>query len=267
MNIESAKINISYSGNLERYIDCGDDFLEYFCIIFLYRTTSIKRPHSFRFRNQIIGGNQMKKAVLMVIFSFLFGACSGKYAYIPPTQSYKTNNTVTINKPIAEVWKQIIPALGGSFFVINNLDKESGFINISYSGDPEKYVDCGIIDSYVKNARGERTYRFPASTGYKEYETLENGKNLFFIKRKMDLEGRINIIVQELSENSTLVTVNTRYLLTKDIIVSNPQNQSFHEKNSISFNTNGSSTFPAQTICFATGALEKEVLRTLGLSK
>lgn len=207
----------------------------------------------------------MKKVVLTVILSLFIAACAGKTTYIPPTQTYKANNSVTINKPIAEVWKQIVPGLGSSFFVINNLDKQSGFINISYSGDPEKYVDCGIIDSYVKNARGKRTYRFPASSAYKEYETFENGQNLFFIKRKMNLDGRINIIVQELSANSTLVTVNIKYILTKDIFGSNPQGQGNHMNDIISFNTNGSASFPQQTTCFATGALEQEVLHALGL--
>ena len=207
----------------------------------------------------------MKKCILLALLSVVVCGCAGKIMYIHPTQTYKTTNSVTVNKPRAEVWKQIVPALGSSFFVINNLDKESGFINISYSGDPEKYVDCGIIDSYVKNARGERTYHFPASSAYKEYESFENGQYLLFYKRKMDLEGRINIIVQELSANSTLVTVNTKYVLTKDIFVSNPQGQSQHMNDSISFNTNGSASFRQVTTCCATGTLEQEVLRALGL--
>lgn len=157
----------------------------------------------------------------------------------------------------------MMPALGSSFFVINNIDKESGFINVSYSGNPEKYVDCGIIDSYVENVRGKRTYRFPGSSAYKEYEIMEKGQ-LFFAKRKMDLEGRINIIVQEVSLDSTTVTVNTKYILTKDVLLSNVQNQSYHTNDSISFNTNGGASFPqALTTCYATGALEQEVLSSL----
>lgn len=207
----------------------------------------------------------MKKCILMAIIALFVAGCAGKVMYIQPTQTYKVTNSITVNKSRAEVWKQMVPALGSSFFVINNLDKESGFINVSYSGNPEKYVDCGIIDSYVKNARGERTYRFPASSAYKEYETMEKGQNLVFIKRKMNLEGRINIIVQEVSLDSTLVTVNTKYVLTKDIFLSNPQCQSHRMNDSISFNTNGSASFPQQTTCYATGTLEQEVLSSLGI--
>lgn len=207
----------------------------------------------------------MKKYILMAVIAMFVAGCAGKVMYVQPTQTYKANNSITVNKPRAEVWKQMVPALGSSFFVINNLDKESGFINISYSGNPEKYVDCGIIDSYVKNARGERTYRFPASSAYKEYETLENGQNFAFVKRKMNLEGRINIIVQEVAPDRTLVTVNTKYVLTKDIFLSNPQGQSHRMNDSISFNTNGSASFPQQTTCYATGTLEQEVLSALGI--
>ncbi len=207
----------------------------------------------------------MKKIIFLAVGTLFIVGCAGKVTYLQPTQTYKANNSVTVNKPRSDVWKQIIPSLGGSFFVINNLDKESGFINISYSGNPEKYVDCGIIDSYVRNARGERTYHFPASTAYKEYEAMENGQNLLFIKRKMNLEGRINIIVQEVLANSSLVTVNTKYVLTKEVYLSNPQGQSNHMSDNISFNTNGSASFPQQTTCHATGTLEQEVLSALGL--
>jgi hypothetical protein len=207
----------------------------------------------------------MKKCLLMLIIAMFMAGCAGKTMYLPPTQAYKADNSIIVNKSRVEVWNQLVPALGSSFFVINNLDKESGFINVSYSGDPEKYVDCGIIDSYVKNARGERTYRFPASSAYKEYETMENGQNLFFLKRKMNLEGRINIILQEVTQDSTLVTVNTKYVLTKDIMISNPQGQSHYMSDSISFNTNGQGTYPQQTICYATGTLEQEVLNSLGI--
>lgn len=207
----------------------------------------------------------MKKYILISCLSLFIVGCAGKFSYIQPSQSYKIKNSVTINKSRSQVWKNIIPSLGSSFFVINNIDPVSGFINISYSGNPEKYIDCGVVDSYVSNLRGERKYNFPAASAYQEYETLEKGQYLIFYKRKMNLEGRINIIVQEVSTDSTLVTVNIKYIVTKDIVASSPQGQSARLNDSISFNTNGSSTFPQKTSCYATGALEREVLSTLSI--
>ena len=68
----------------------------------------------------------MKRIFILAVIVTLIGGCAGKVEYIQPTNTYKANNSVTVNKPRADVWKQIIPALGSSFFVINNIDKESG---------------------------------------------------------------------------------------------------------------------------------------------
>jgi uncharacterized protein YceK len=210
---------------------------------------------------------RMKRIFILSVVVILIGGCAGKvtYQYIQPTQTYKANNSVTVNKPRADVWSQIIPSLDGSCFVIKNLDTKSGFINISYSGNPERYVDCGVIDSYVKNESGERRYVFPAASAYMEYETTQDGKNIFFKKRTMNLEGRINISVQEVSATSTLVTVNTHYVLTRDLLISNPEGQGNHLNDSISFKTNGSASLTKITTCYATGALEREVLSLIGM--
>jgi len=207
----------------------------------------------------------MKALVMLVVVTIVLAGCAGKVNYRPPSAIQKTTNTITVNLPRDEVWKRIIPALGSSFFVVNNLEKDSGFINLSYSGNPEKYIDCGYIESYVKNARGERNYNFPAATAYKEYETFENGTQLFFIRRKMNLEGRINIVVQDNGNEATLISVNTKYVLTKSGTISGVQGGSQQFSDSISFNTNGSASFPQQTTCHATGALEKEVIKALNL--
>ena len=78
---------------------------------------------------------QASKIIAVLILTILAG-CAGKFEYTRPTSLPTLNNSVVINKSKDEVWKQIIPMLGKQFFVINNLDKDSGIINISYSGDP-----------------------------------------------------------------------------------------------------------------------------------
>ena len=88
---------------------------------------------------------------------------------------------------------------------------------------------------------------------------------LYYVRRKMDLEGRVNITVQEASSTSTLITINARYIVTKDVDLSNANGQNYHMHDNISFNTNGFASFPQPTTCSATGALEQEVLSTLGM--
>ena len=84
---------------------------------------------------------------MLVIISTSIIGCAGKLQYFPPQTNPTLNNEVTINKSKEDVWKYLIPMLGKQFYVINNLDKNSGIINVSYGGDPEKYVDCGRIYS------------------------------------------------------------------------------------------------------------------------
>lgn len=213
----------------------------------------------------------MKKLVFTsLLLSYLVVGCAGHLEYRPPSSITPQKNSVEINKSKNDVWRIIVPALGKNFFVINNLDKESGIINISYSGDPEKYVDCGYIESYVMNARGKRTYNFSAASAHQTYEVMDmkQSGSLFFINRKMNLEGRMNLIVEEIAPNKTLVTANTKYVLTKSGTVRNVQNASSSFSDTISFNTNQGGRFPgsgsqAGTFCQANGNFEKEVLSLL----
>jgi hypothetical protein len=199
----------------------------------------------------------------------LLGGCAGKLQYTPPIGVPSSQNSVTINMSKSDLWKTIVPSLGKSFFVINNLDKDSGIINVSYSGDPESYVDCGEVNSYVKNAQGERTYVFPASRANQTYEIMDmkHGYGLVFVDRRMNLEGRINIIIEEISSEKTQITVNTKYVLTKSGTVRGAGGQSGHFSDTISFVSPHQGKFPrgpgGGTICQPNGRLEQEILAIL----
>lgn len=208
----------------------------------------------------------MRIALALFLSAFLVG-CAGKVAYTRPMAAMNgASNVKTIDKPREEVWNKGVPELGKRFFVINNLDKSSGLINVSYTGDPEKYVDCGRITSYVKNGRGERTYDFPGAQAQQSYEVMENLK-LGFIDRKMTLEGRVNLVFEEISPTQTRVTANTRYVVQRHITVRLADNNFPQTVNdSISFNSGGSASYPSRsatvgaTECASTGALEAEIL-------
>ena len=108
----------------------------------------------------------MKRAILILTFVvIIFAGCSGELKYTRPSFQRNVTNTIVVQKSKEEVWRNIVPAIGKQFFVINNLDKESGIINISYSGDPQKYVDCGYIYSYVKKRKRRKDISFPCSKG------------------------------------------------------------------------------------------------------
>ena len=211
----------------------------------------------------------MKKAILVSTLSILFlSGCVGKMDYVRPETSVPVTNEIVVDRPIDEVWKNAVPALGKKFFVINNIDKSSGLINVSYTGDPERYIDCGRITSYVKNARGERNYDFPAAKSHQVYETMDRGI-LRFIDRKMELDGRVNLIFEELGATSTRITANVKYIVTKRARVERAGNGAIRVyDDTVSFNSNGSAEFPHSgknpTTCVPTGRFERDILSAAG---
>jgi hypothetical protein len=210
----------------------------------------------------------MKMRLLVAIVTLLgVAACAGKVDYIrPTTQVAPSSNVKTIERPREAVWNASVPELGKQFFVINNLDKSSGLMNISYTGDPERYIDCGRITSFVKNAQGERTYAFAGAKAQQVYEIMNPGVGLFFIDRRMNLEGRLNLIFEEVGPTTTRITANTRYVVTRTQTIRNAANN-FPQTgaDTISFNTTAGAAFPGNSQgqsaeCVSTGALEREVL-------
>jgi hypothetical protein len=209
------------------------------------------------------------RALTAIFLAILITGCAGRLDYIRPVNVSGTENFRIIEKPREEVWNASVPQLGKQFFVINNIDKSSGFINLSYSGDPETYVDCGRITSYVKNARGERTYNFPGARAQQSYEIMvDNG--LFLVERRMSLEGRVNLVFEEVSPNTTKVTANTRYIVTRQITSRNMGNNFPQSRTgTISFNTGSGASFApsakGQALeCLCTGKLEGEILSLIG---
>ena len=196
-------------------------------------------------------------------------ACAGKVEYIRPSTSVATGaNVKLIAKPRDVVRASAVPELGKQFYVINNLDKSSGLMNLSYTGDPERFIDCGRITSYVKNAQGERNYNFAGAKSQQSYEIMNPGVGLFFIDRRMSLEGRVNIIFEEVGPSQTRVTANTRYVVQRQRVIRQAANNFPQTINdSITFNSGGGSTFagPSDSVaeCAATGTLEREILESI----
>lgn len=196
----------------------------------------------------------------------LAGCATGSQSYTPPEKAYTLDSSKVVDKGYDALWAEAVPSLGKQFFVINNLDKASGLINVSYSGDPEKYVDCGSATSQVTNLRGKRFYFYPASKAFTEFETFSPQTGLLSFRRNMSLEGRINLIFEKLGAQQTKVTANTKYILTRKFSGRAATGQYLGtSSDSISFTNSQKGAFEpnsngAATTCVSTGALEKAIL-------
>jgi hypothetical protein len=218
---------------------------------------------------------QERRGVLFVVLCFVTliasGCVTGQYQTTPPTSSKNVEHAITIDKPKDAVWSELVPALAKSFFVVNNIDKDSGFINVGYAGDPEKYVDGGVFHGWVKNLQGRRDYDFPASRSYAKYEVFESGQ-IRRVERTLTLDGRINMTLEELGAEKTLVTVTAKYILTKSgqvfhlVVDQNYRSTWVPEAfmHTASFTTGSDGYFPGNpNPCRATGLLETEILDLL----
>jgi hypothetical protein len=210
----------------------------------------------------------------MKIFASLLAiACisgCGEESYLVlNTATLPSDNYIVIDKPREAVWDESVPELGKQFFVIDNLNKSSGLINISYNGDPEKFIDCGNIKSVVKSTQGEHTYDFPAAKAQAAYDIMK-GDVLFHIDRKMSLKVRVRLVFKEINPNQTQITANTFYVVQKDVTARRADNNfSQSWSDSVSFTTRGASPIgndinsAATSSCVPTRKLEREILSAI----
>jgi hypothetical protein len=205
------------------------------------------------------------------VLSLNIVGCSSNMTYMPPLEM-RESQTVILRDSFEAAWTKSVRALGDSFFVMNNIVKDSKIINLSYSGDPEKYVDCGHLTINVKEGIGSTTYEFPAARRSVKYK-LVRGFSTTSVDRQMSLEARINVLFEEVDRNETGVKVVVRYVVTR----TGTQTVIDHFSNrtstlplpplSFSFNTGGSDSATAESTstCRPTGAMEKAIIDLLTL--
>lgn len=166
----------------------------------------------------------MNYKILMIVFAVFLSGCAtqgvntSEYRGCNPQ---KIINELNVPKPQPEVWDILVKELAKSFYVINNIDKESRIINVSFSSNaPADYVDCGR--SYRTYTQGDKTetydydtagsFQFKMATPRQEHPSFAN---YVVVRRETSLEGRSNIYVapSEKDKNNTVITVNTRYIM------------------------------------------------------
>ena len=216
---------------------------------------------------------KLKKPIYSVTLSLLLSinisGCSTSMNYTPPLE-VRESTTVILRDPFETAWTNSVRGLGESFFVMNNIVKDSKIINLSYIGDPEKYVDCGHFAISVREGIGTTTYQFPEARRSVQFK-LAQGFNTSFVDRHMSLEARINILFEEVDKNETGVKVIVRYIVTR----TGTQTVTNHINNhtatlplppvSLSFNTGESASVKGETTltCRATGEMEKALITLL----
>lgn len=144
------------------------------------------------------------------------------FQYRDPPGVESVANEVIVKLPFSDTWDLLIGQLAKSFFVINNVEKASRIINVSFSTDkPEHYIDCGTIERTFQYANESRAHTEPVAGSYSfknagEWGAFKHLPQITYVDRKTSLEGRINVYVAP-KDNDTVVTVNARYIFTVGI--------------------------------------------------
>lgn len=176
----------------------------------------------------------MRHLLLSLTFIFLIGCGVTTPEYTAPDTQPAEKTTVTVDKPFDEVWQGLISFTSQRFFAIDSYEKASGLMTLTFSAEPERFVDCGSI----------------STDGPPSYEGSYIG---WFDERpaQLNLTGSMNLTVQEDGESETTVEVNTRYVIS----VQSPAGTS----EEWAFNTGGSDTQTVPTNNF--GATQKRTCR------
>jgi hypothetical protein len=162
------------------------------------------------------------KNILVIMTIFFLSGCVGtlgsrewhnNFAYSPPKhKSGNINHSKIINKPFDEVWKNLIQYSAKTFFAIENYEKDSGLITLSFGSDNiTKYVDGG---KWNLSQIFKRTMTTPGLF-YPENPPSFKGTYAEYIAGYNDssLQGKLNIAVMKIDENTTEIVVNALYIL------------------------------------------------------
>jgi hypothetical protein len=129
--------------------------------------------------------------VLVGVVTWTYG-CSATYR--PPTPGEAALHSQVVANPFDVVWSNLIQYAGGTFFGIEHFEKASGLITLSFgSADPSEFVTGGYFKS-----------------------TAFEGDYVDYLARFWNghLDGKMNIVVRDLGDGTSQVTVNARYVFS-----------------------------------------------------
>lgn len=198
---------------------------------------------------------------LICLAVMLSGCATSKMDYVEP-QVIRVENTKVVNQPFDLVWDKLVRNLSSDFFVINNIDKNSRLINISFSSHkPSEFVDCGRSNRSFQNARGSENYSYATADSAAFSSTNPQG-HAFNVKRTTKLEGRSNIYVAP-EGSGTSIVVNTKYVISVVISATGFDGRPGGIETA-TFDLSTKQPFVSPVTCYANGRVERKILDFVG---
>jgi hypothetical protein len=204
--------------------------------------------------------------VSLIVGTIVLAGCATSTSNYSPPVASSIANTKQVASPFDSTWDKLVRQLSSDFFVINNIDKNSRLINISFSSQkPSDFVDCGRSMRTFKNARGEQTYNYNSADST-QFTMANDAGHVFHLQRTTRLEGRTNIYVAP-EANGTLVIVNTKYVVNLTVNSTNVEGHPAGTQN-LTWDFSTKQGYVDQgsngVSCHATGAIERRILSLVG---
>jgi hypothetical protein len=226
----------------------------------------------------------MKNLQILVIVGILFFSmgCAAKRAVETynhePADLYDVDNSIKVSKDFDTSWNDSVKSLTSTFYTINNIEKESRIINVSFrSNNVNKYIDCGISTIEILY-KGKTTNFWYLTAGDAIYESLWTTDRNYSIWSEVNQEsiisGTANIYFNPISNEKTEIRVNINYRLQttlkgKDFSHRESGEYLFETSSNNTFETELTTTSPSyygknkQIICRSKQVLEESLLEIL----
>lgn len=176
----------------------------------------------------------MRGLLVLAHGGLLFASCASTSAeYTPPATDSDDQSAWarTIERPFDQVWEALVDHVSGTFFSIDNFEKESGLMTLTFgSAGIAEFVDGGHwkyrqTPGYDRSTGRHSALDIDFDGNYCEYLDLYQAGRL---------SGRMNLFVRDLEGGRTEVKVRARYVVTSGT--------TGFTTNTWSFDTGGSDT-------------------------
>ncbi len=139
--------------------------------------------------------NSFSKLVLTNLVLLALGGLATESHASPAKEHNKKHLSATVNKSYDTTWEAMFRHASASFFVLEDFDKSSGLIILSFgASNAHQYIDCGRMN---KNS-AELKYKGPYTSFLEQYAGAK-------------LRGKMSIVITELLPKKTGIRINGKY--------------------------------------------------------
>lgn len=181
------------------------------------------------------------RALALVSVAAFLVACAQppqgpSYRYEPPARQQDLRNQRQVAASYDDTWTGLIDHVARTSFTIDQFEKESGLLTLTYGqSDIARFVNCG---NWYENGQSQL---YAARTG-----------------QGLELDGRMNIRVQERGPNLTDVRIDSLYILRNSS--GNVWQFTTNERATVDLGSSGAAgTIPTRT-CQSTHEAERLIL-------